>query len=85
MFQIVHLSICFRREKSCFQCYQIYNRTRNILQIRKSECNEITSVITNQMNFQELCATIHQDAEFDTLFCNIFHSTNKRIIHFFLI
>ena len=59
------------REKSCFQCYQIYNRTKNILQVRKSECNEITSILTNQMNFQDLCTSINQDAELDTLFCSL--------------
>ena len=61
----------FFREKSCFQCYQIYNRTRNIVQILKSECDQVSSLVTNQMNFDELCATINQDAEFDTLFCKL--------------
>jgi hypothetical protein len=59
----------FFREKSCFQCYQLYNRTRNIIQLRKSECDEITSVVTNQMNFRDLCGSINEDAEFATLFC----------------
>jgi hypothetical protein len=65
---LIKICFCFR-EKSCFQCYQLYNRTRNILQLRKSECDEITSVVTNQMNFQDLCGSINEDAEFATLFC----------------
>ena len=63
-------SIAFR-EKSCYQCFQIYNRTRNILQIRKSECDEVTSFETNLMNLHDLCLTINEEAEFDTLFCKL--------------
>jgi hypothetical protein len=73
----IFIQFSFYREKSCFQCYQIYNRTRNILQIRKSECDEVTSIITNQINFDDLCASINQEADFETLFCkfliNVFY------------
>jgi hypothetical protein len=59
----------FFRTKSCYQCFQIYNRTRNILQIRKSECDEVTSIDKNIMNLKDLCLTINEEADFDTLFC----------------
>ncbi|CAF4685329.1 unnamed protein product [Rotaria sp. Silwood1] len=74
-----HFELIYRdKEKSCYQCYQLYNRTRNILQIRKSECNEITSIVTNQMNFQDLCASINLDADFDTLFSKTYSAEECR-------
>ena len=33
------ISLFLRRSQSCFQCYQMFNRTRNILQLRKSTCS----------------------------------------------
>jgi hypothetical protein len=57
------------RTKGCYQCYLIYNRTRNILQIRKSECDEVTSIGANQMNFQDLCLMVNEESDLDTLFC----------------
>ncbi|CAF3386053.1 unnamed protein product [Rotaria socialis] len=55
-------------DKSCFQCYQMFNRTKNVIQIRKSSCGETTSLSTNQMNFDDLCRTIDEQNEFITLF-----------------
>ncbi|CAF4443122.1 unnamed protein product [Rotaria socialis] len=55
-------------DKSCFQCYQMFNRTKNVIQIRKSSCGETTSLSTNQMNFDDLCRTIDEQSEFITLF-----------------
>ncbi|CAF4346661.1 unnamed protein product, partial [Adineta steineri] len=28
------------KSQSCFQCYQMFNRTKNVLQMRKSSCGE---------------------------------------------
>lgn len=66
----------FFREKSCYQCFQIYNRTRNILQIRKSECDEVTSFETNLMNLHDLCLMINEESQFDTLFCKLISSSS---------
>ncbi|CAF4207125.1 unnamed protein product [Rotaria socialis] len=74
-----HFELIYRdKEKSCYQCYQIHNRTRNILQFRNSECNEITSISTNQMNFQDLCSSINQEADFDTLFSKTYSAEECR-------
>ncbi|CAF4162205.1 unnamed protein product, partial [Rotaria sordida] len=74
-----HFELIYRdKEKSCYQCYELYNRTRNVLQIRTSECNEITSIVTNQINFQDLCASINQDADFDTLFLKTYSAEECR-------
>jgi hypothetical protein len=32
-------------------------------------CGKTTSLVTNKMNFDELCRTIDQPSEFITLFC----------------
>jgi hypothetical protein len=47
----------------------MFNRTKNVLQIRKTSCEETTSLLTNQMNFDELCRSIDDQSEFITLFC----------------
>jgi len=49
-------------------------------------CGETTSLVTNQMNFDELCRTIDEQSEFITLFCK-FYLTQKKIFSgfFFLI
>ncbi|CAF4368297.1 unnamed protein product, partial [Rotaria magnacalcarata] len=46
----------------------MFNRTKNVIQIRKSSCGETTSLSTNQMNFDDLCRTIDEKSEFITLF-----------------
>ena len=38
----------------------------------KGTCGETTSLLTNQMNFDELCQSIDEQSEFITLFCKIF-------------
>ncbi|CAF4021978.1 unnamed protein product, partial [Adineta steineri] len=74
-----HYELIYRdKQKSCYQCYQIYNRTRNILQIRKSECDEVTSFYTNEMNLQDLCLTINEESEFDTLFLKTYSAEECR-------
>ncbi|CAF2220699.1 unnamed protein product [Rotaria magnacalcarata] len=74
-----HYQLIYRdKTKSCYQCFEIYNRTHNILQIRKSECDEVTSISTNQMNIQDLCLTINEEAEFDTLFLKTYSAEECR-------
>ena len=63
------------RTKGCYQCLRIYNRTRNILQIRRSECDDVTDV-------RDICMTINEESEFDTLFRKLFISFVKGLILF---
>ncbi|CAF4547228.1 unnamed protein product [Rotaria sp. Silwood2] len=65
------------KSQSCFQCYQMFNRTKNIIQLRKSSCEEIT-LLTNQMNFEELCRTIDEQSEFITLFSKSYSAEECR-------
>ncbi|CAM4925278.1 unnamed protein product [Rotaria socialis] len=65
-------------DKSCFQCYQMFNRTKNVIQIRKSSCEETTSLSTNQMNFDDLCRTIDEQSEFITLFSKSYSAEECR-------
>ena len=51
----------------------------------KSECDQTTSFITNQVNFDDLCATINQDAEFDTLFCKSLFFSHFTFSSFFFL
>ncbi|CAF0818567.1 unnamed protein product [Rotaria sordida] len=66
------------KSQSCFQCYQMFNRTKNIIQIRKSSCGETTSLVTNQMNFDELCRSIDEQSEFITLFSKSYSAEECR-------
>ncbi|CAF1638990.1 unnamed protein product, partial [Adineta ricciae] len=66
------------KSQSCFQCYQIFNRTRNINQIRKSSCGDTTSLDSNQMNFDDLCQTIDDQSEFTTLFLKTYSAEECR-------
>ncbi|CAF1503268.1 unnamed protein product [Rotaria magnacalcarata] len=66
------------KDKSCFQCYQMFNRTKNVIQIRKSSCGETTSLSTNQMNFDDLCRTIDNKSEFITLFSKSYSAEECR-------
>ncbi|UJR38610.1 hypothetical protein I4U23_031275 [Adineta vaga] len=59
-------------------CYQIFNRTKNINQIRKSSCGETTSLVSNQMNFDDLCRSIDEQSEFITLFLKTYSAEECR-------
>ena len=65
-----HYELIYRdKAQSCYQCFLIYNRTRNILEIRRSECDEVTSFESNIMNIRDLCLTINEESNLITLFC----------------
>lgn len=49
--------------KDCNQCIEIYNRTRSVIEIRRSSCNN-----NQNKNFTELCNEIAPTSSFLTLF-----------------
>ena len=59
--------------KDCNQCIEIYNRTRSVLEVRRSSCNN-----NPHKNFTELCAEIAPTSSFITLFNKTYEAQECR-------
>ena len=59
--------------KDCNQCVEIYSRTRSVLEVRRSSCNN-----NYHKNFTELCAEIAPTSSYITLFNKTYEAQECR-------
>ena len=59
--------------KDCSQCIEIYTRTRSVLEVRRSSCNN-----NPRKTFSELCAEIAPTSSFITLFNKTYEAQECR-------